>query len=122
MLTNFLRGGILQTIYGGYTMTDSKKKFNTLIKISCLGIAALTANATSGCIGPAESYIIGPADEKTRYVPVPVFLPIPFFFHHHCCHAPEPVSSVETAPLKNKDKGSIDSLFMQQKIKEHGRA
>lgn len=59
------------------------KKIQTIFKLACLGTAAFVGNATSGCIGPAESYIVPGGETKTQFVPIPIFLPMPFFHHHH---------------------------------------
>lgn len=66
------------------------QKMQMVFKLACLGAAALIGNATTGCIGPAESYILPDGETKTRYVPIPfpLFLPLPFphHHHHHHCH------------------------------------
>lgn len=62
------------------------QKMQTVFKLACLGAAALIGNATTGCVGPAESYIVPANETKIQYVPIPIFLPMPFFHHHHHHH------------------------------------
>lgn len=42
------------------------QKMQMVFKLACLGAAALIGNATTGCIGPAESYILPDGETKTR--------------------------------------------------------